>query len=129
MQKYKKPIVIVMVLAVISALFFALVPPSNTPGASPSQSPTPSAPSLIDITVSGEKVSGGGDITVKQGSTAIIRVTADVNDEVHLHGYDLKANVTPTSAAVIPFEASVAGKFEVELEKRALPLAKISVVP
>lgn len=30
MQKYKKPIIIVMVLAVISALFFALIPAKNT---------------------------------------------------------------------------------------------------
>ena len=127
MQRYKKPIVIVMVLSVISALFFALVPASEDSGGS---SPAPKTPTVIPISVADGKVTGGGgDITVKQGSQVILSVTADVSDEVHVHGYDLKTNVTPNQPAIIPFTTTAAGKFEVELEEAALPLAEITIVP
>lgn len=126
MQRYTKPIVIVMVLAVISALFFALVPSGGGSGGS---SPVPTTPSVISISVADGKVTGGGDITVKQGSRVIVSVTADVSDEVHIHGYDLKTNVTPNQPMSITFTATAAGKFEVELEEAALPLTEITVVP
>lgn len=56
-------------------------------------------------------------------------VSADVADEVHVHGYDLMADVAPGSPARISFEASVPGRFEVELESRALQIAELRVGP
>ena len=126
MQRYTKPIVIIMILAVISALFFALVPSSGGGG---DASPAATAPTLIAISVSGGKVTGGGDVTVKQGSQVALNVVADVSDEVHIHGYDIKTNVSPNKPAAIIFTATATGKFEVELEEAALPLAEITVVP
>jgi hypothetical protein len=54
-------------------------------------------------------------------------VRADVEDEVHLHGYDLSADVAPGQAARITFTADVAGEFEVELEELGIPLAELTV--
>ena len=45
-----------------------------------------------------------------------IEVTSDVTEEVHLHGYDLTAPVSPGSPGIIEFTAEIPGVFEVELE-------------
>lgn len=126
MQRYTKPIVIVLILAVISALFFALIPSGGGNGGS---NPSTATPVVIPIAVAGGKVTGGGDVTVKQGSEVTLSVTSDVADEVHIHGYDVKANVTPKRPVIITFTATATGKFEVELEEAALPLAEITVAP
>jgi hypothetical protein len=81
----------------------------------------------IRITVAGSTVTGGGRHKVNRGATVRIVVTADVTDEVHLHGYDKKANVTPTAAATIELVVNIPGVFEVELEKRAKQLAQLEV--
>ena len=51
-----------------------------------------------------------------QGDRVRIIVHADVSDEVHFHGYDLSADVTPETPARIDFVADAAGVYEVELE-------------
>ncbi len=56
-------------------------------------------------------------------------VTADVSDEVHLHGYDIRADVAPGSPAVLEFEANVPGIFDVELEAAGLEFMQLQVEP
>ena len=68
-------------------------------------------------------------VTIEQGQRVTLIVSADVADEVHVHGYDLMADVAPGSPARISFEASVPGRFEVELESRALQIAELRVGP
>jgi hypothetical protein len=48
---------------------------------------------------------------------------------VHLHGYDVFADVAPGKAARLVFVASIPGRFEVELEDRGLQIADIEVRP
>jgi hypothetical protein len=66
---------------------------------------------------------------VTQGERVRLIVHADVSDEVHLHGYDLTADVTPQAAARIDFVANAAGRFEVELEGAGDPLLELEIVP
>ncbi len=66
---------------------------------------------------------------MKQGREVLIVTTADVSDEIHLHGYDLSADVAPGSPARIRFEATIPGRFEVELENRGVQIADLSVTP
>ena len=54
-------------------------------------------------------------------------VRADVSDHVHLHGYDLLADVAPGNPARIDFVADVAGVFEVELEDAGTLLFNLEV--
>ena len=54
---------------------------------------------------------------------------ADVSDEVHVHGYDLLAEVSPDEPAVIVFRANAPGVFEVELEGAGLLLLELTVTP
>jgi hypothetical protein len=66
---------------------------------------------------------------VKQGKQFVLIVSADVSDHVHLHGYDLMADVAPGRPARIRFKASIAGRFEIELENRGLLIGQLEVRP
>lgn len=68
-------------------------------------------------------------VTIERGQRVTLIVSCDVADEVHVHGYDLMADVAPGSPARISFEASVPGRFDVELESRAIQIAELRVNP
>jgi cytoskeletal protein RodZ len=87
----------------------------------------PPGPLTIEITVADGVVTGPGRAEVAIGRRVNILVTADVDDEVHLHGYDVKADVGPSKAALIEFDADIPGIFEVELEDAGLLLAELEV--
>jgi FtsP/CotA-like multicopper oxidase with cupredoxin domain len=82
----------------------------------------------VDVKQEGEDVPGG-TVQVSQGDRVVITVEADVADEVHLHGYDLKADVAPGSPATIELTADVAGIFECELEDAGRVLFELEVTP
>jgi FtsP/CotA-like multicopper oxidase with cupredoxin domain len=87
-------------------------------------------PPTIAVTVrDGAPVGGEARATVKQGDPVTIVVAADISDEVHVHGYDLTADVAPGKVARIAFTATLAGGFEVELEEAGLHIAELAVQP
>jgi FtsP/CotA-like multicopper oxidase with cupredoxin domain len=77
----------------------------------------------------GEVVGGVVDADVDQGARVRLTVRADVEDEVHLHGYDLFADVAPGQPGRITFTADDPGEFEAELEALAMPVAELRVRP
>ena len=77
----------------------------------------------------GEVVGGVVEADVDQGARVRLTVRADVEDEVHLHGYDLFAEVAPGQAGRITFTADDPGQFEAELEALAIPVAELRVRP
>jgi hypothetical protein len=92
---------------------------------------TAETPSAVRI-----RIQAGGDgsgsirrVTIERSQRVTLIVSADVVDHVHVHGYDLMADVAPGSAARITFKASVPGRFEVELEERTLQIAELRVGP
>jgi hypothetical protein len=90
----------------------------------------PAEPTTIAIVVQGGRPLGGIQrVSVRKGEQAVLVVTSDVADEVHLHGYDLSADVEAGGSAAIPFTATIVGRFEVELEDRGVQLAEIEVQP
>lgn len=84
---------------------------------------------LIELTVSEGEVVGGGRLPVDLGSMVRLVVTADVADQVHLHGYDLSVPVTPAEPGAIEFVADIPGVFEIEMEESGLKLADLEVSP
>jgi hypothetical protein len=66
---------------------------------------------------------------VNEGDRVEIVVDADLEEEIHLHGYDLSDDVAPGSPAQIKFRATIPGRFEVELEGHAQQIAEIEVEP
>jgi hypothetical protein len=104
-------------------------PPTTAPGAT-TTAPAAPARTAIRITIEGGKPVGGiKHATLKQGTKAVLVVDSDVADEVHLHGYDLHVDVPAGGVARLPFTASIAGRFEAELESRKLPILDLEVVP
>lgn len=118
----------------------AATPTSSTPPAasSPSASPSieqapmataePSSDQTFEIDAAGGQVTGHtGRLEVSIGQSVTLRVTSDTADEVHLHGYDLKATVAPGQPAEITFDATIPGVFEIELENSGIALASLQV--
>ena len=111
-------------------------PPSSTTTTEAATTTTatttkPTKPSdvlTIGITVVDAKPKGGiVRPTVAKGTHVVLVVKSDTADEVHLHGYDLSADVEAGGTAQIPFVADTAGRFDVELENLGVELAEITV--
>ena len=62
----------------------------------------------------GQPVGGVQDIKVKKGDQVTIVVTADAEDDIHLHGYDIEKPVEPGKPATFKFTADIEGIFEIE---------------
>ena len=85
---------------------------------------------VIEVTVVGGAPQGGSRReVVRLNERVALRVTSDVADEVHVHGYDVSVEVTPGETAELAFDASIPGVFEVELEERHREIMKLEVRP
>lgn len=67
--------------------------------------------------------------TVEKGDHFALVVYSDVEDEVHVHGYNFATDVDPTVVGKIDFVADAPGRFEVELEDRGVKIAELTVTP
>src|SRR5215203_4582689 len=84
----------------------------------------------VRIVVVGAQPRGGVERrTIELGREVLLVVRSDVADHIHLHGYDLVADVAPGAPARLRFTADVPGRFEVELENRGVPIADLTVRP
>ena len=63
----------------------------------------------------GRPVGGIARPKVQKGEWVTLVVLADIPGDVHLHGYDLERPVAPGSPARMRFEATIPGRFEIEL--------------
>ena len=77
----------------------------------------------------GEPVGGVAELDYDQGERVRFKVTSDVADEIHLHGYDISKEVEAGGSATFDFPAEIEGIFEVELEQRAVQIAELTVEP
>ena len=91
----------------------------------------PAEPQVVRITVSvpGDKAPTVPSTSPRQGSEVVLTVTSEVADEVHVHGYDLMADVAPGAPATIRFTANAPGRFEIELENTGVQIAELEVRP
>ena len=121
---------LVVAAALVAVLAFVIVSPGGddegdgavrtTPaagadGQTNTEPPAPPAPVLRRIQIRGGTVVGGPpEIQAKKGDTVVIVVSADVLDEIHLHGYDIEKQVQPGQAARFQFTANLEGQFEIE---------------
>ena len=102
--------------------------PPTTTAEQPTTASTPFT--AIRITVKGGRPVGGiQHPSLGLGDDAIIYVTSDVADEIHLHGYDLSQDVAAGGTIQIPLHATIPGRFELELEQRKVQLAELTVSP
>jgi hypothetical protein len=96
----------------------------------PSTTVTGPASVPLEVTIrGGEPVGGIVRVTATKGDTVVVAVRSDVADHVHVHGYDLMADVGPGRPARMQFRASLTGRFEIELEDRGKQIAQLTVLP
>lgn len=152
---FRKVALIAASLGLLVSLFFALRPDGGDDGAATTTertttqtTTTTTAPATtqteppattgsdgpgtvhIDYEVSGGRPMGGiARDSVARGRIVVIRVSSDVADHVHVHGYDLTADVAPGAPATIRFTASAPGRFEIELEESGVQIAELEVRP
>jgi len=75
----------------------------------------PAEPKVNRIEIKGgQPVGGVQDIKVKKGDQVTIVVSADAEDDIHLHGYDIEKPVEPGEPASFKFTADIEGIFEIE---------------
>ena len=90
----------------------------------------PEEPVVPEIVVEGGAIEGGpADLAFQKGDEVRFVVRSDVEDEVHVHGYDISAEVPAGGKAEFEFPAELEGVFEIELENSATPLAELTVTP
>ena len=92
--------------------------------------PVPPAPTTVRITVrDGRPVGGIARPSVEQGERVVLVVRSNVTDHVHVHGYDVFADVAPGASARLAFRATIPGRFEIELEDSHVQIAELTVQP
>lgn len=73
-----------------------------------------SAAREFDLSILKRRLEGGATtIRVKRGETVLLRWRTDEAVLLHVHGYDLRANLSPSAPASMRFEAGVAGRFAI----------------
>jgi plastocyanin len=101
---------------------------SSSAGTAPSSSASTPAGQRIEVQVSGGRVSGDtGRVPVAAGEHVTLVLTSDAADEVHVHGYDLEAELSPGQPTEIAFDATIPGVFEVELHEAGTQLLSLQV--
>lgn len=73
------------------------------------------------------KVTGDTDISVARGTPVEIRVTSDVDDEGHLHGYDLLKEISAGQTVTYAFTADFPGKYALEFHHHNVRLLTLAV--
>jgi hypothetical protein len=102
--------------------------PASTSASSAAASAPAAAGQRIEVTVTGGQVTGDtGRVPVSAGEHVTLVVTSDAPDELHVHGYDVGADLAPGTPATVEFDATIPGVFEVELHDAGTLLVSLQV--
>jgi hypothetical protein len=106
---------------------------STTSSASPSASAsatTSTASNAVEIAVSvndGKVSPKTHREKIPQNSHVRLIVTSDVDDEVHVHGFDVEKELSAGQPTTLEFTADQTGLFEVETHESGLQLLQLEV--
>jgi len=68
----------------------------------------------FEISIRDRRVEGSAStLRVKRGETVLLRFRTDEAVSLHVHGYDMRANLSAASPKSMRFEAGVAGRFPI----------------
>ncbi len=129
-------IIAVVGILLLAALFIFLRPqnPPNPVNTAPVVTteqvlPTPSEKMFELKIADGKIVSGEETLSVMEGEKVIFEVTSDVDEEFHLHGYDLSIDLSANAPTQLEFTAAQTGRFPFELEHSGTELGALEVSP
>jgi hypothetical protein len=90
----------------------------------------PAGPKTFRIALKGHKIaSGPKTIKLTKGDRALLVVSSDGKDTVHLHGWNIEREVTPAKPGRFAFKAKNEGAYEIESHTTEQKLATIQVQP
>jgi heme/copper-type cytochrome/quinol oxidase subunit 2 len=98
---------------------------TGTTEATTTTAPEPVDPYTFEIGIEGSTVTGGGRIAVPVGETVTLLITSDIDDQVHIHGYDLFVDLEAGVTAEVSFAADIPGVVEIETHEGALVVATL----
>lgn len=113
-------------IAVLTILFVLFKPAADVAA---TQEPMQGPQAIVYAVRDGVRVAGPRVATVLQGTKVQVRVSADKDDELHVHGYDLEASLSADEPATLAFTADRAGRFAIELHKADIELGMLQVTP
>lgn len=119
---------------VLAALWYAFRPQAAVvrppaPAAPVAAAALPASKAFDFVVRDGKRVSGPAALQVRQGDQVTLRIESNANDELHVHGYDLKLRLKAGEAATLEFAAARSGRFELELHRRHTELGALEVYP
>ncbi len=98
-------------------------PTSAPPTEAPAPAPTGT---VIDVTYAGGELTGVDPrVEVPLGEPVVLRVSSDVAEEIHVHGYDLYVDIPAGGTGEVAFTADLPGAYEVELHEAGRPIFQL----
>jgi hypothetical protein len=101
--------------------------PARSSSAAPSSTSSAKATVIVVSVKDGKVTPKAHRVKVAVDSPVQIMVTTDVDDEVHVHGYDIEREVSAGEPVSIEFTADQSGVFEVETHESDLLLLQLQV--
>ena len=97
-----------------------------TQGAEETETPTPTPTAPPTPLLTGGKVT---KLEFTEGDTVKFRVVSDVDEEVHVHGYDIAKDLPAGKTVTVSFPADITGIFEIEYEHAGEQIGELRVDP
>jgi hypothetical protein len=114
-------------LAAVAAVPASRAPSTNAAQATPERSPRQH---VFEINIrNGKPVSGLALLKAHEGDEIILKIVSDLSDELHLHGYDLHADLVPGETTTLAFTATRTGHFGMEMHRSHTELGALEVYP
>ena len=103
---------------------------TTTPDAAETETPTPT-PTPKPTVDPGPVLTGSKVVKLRydKGETVRFQVRSPEDEEVHVHGYDIKKDVKAGETEKVSFKATIDGIFEIEFEHSAQQIAELRVDP
>jgi endonuclease YncB( thermonuclease family) len=114
-------IVAVMVILGVGALFLALRPETTASSDEPRER-------AFDVSIA-EGEMDPREVSVVEGDSVTLSVSAEEPVEVHVHGYDIEEEVEPDEPARISFDADLTGRFDIEDHETEAVIGTLVVRP
>jgi hypothetical protein len=117
----KLSIFLLLCVVLLVGLFILLKPHS--------QAAKPTARTFVLVVKNNKLISGPTVLNANQGDTVTIQITADVDGELHLHGYDKHIDFKKNLPDKLTLKTDIAGHFVYELEDTKTEIGALDVQP
>ena len=107
-MKTRNILVLVIAIAILGGLYFLLSPSVELSETSRQRE--------FELTISNRRLDLDPPIIrLNQNDEVTFRITADEEAEFHVHSYDAQVEVRPEDVALLTFDATLAGRYNLEL--------------